>query len=35
MTEGMGDKHQFRVRLQTNDPATPEAILISLSEWVP
>ncbi len=35
MHEGMGGKHQFRVRVRTNDPARPELILTSLSQWVP
>ncbi len=35
MPEGMGGKHNFLVRLATNDPATPELKLTVLSNWVP
>lgn len=33
MTEGMGGPHLFRVRVPTNDPAKPEIILFSRSNW--
>ncbi len=35
MPEGMGGKHNFLVRLKTNDPARPELKLTVLSNWVP
>jgi len=35
MHSGMEGKHDFRVNLQTNDPAQPEKELVVLSNWVP
>ncbi|WP_162909769.1 DUF1573 domain-containing protein [Aggregatilinea lenta] len=34
MHEGMGGPHEFRVHLQTNDPAEPDKQLTILSNWV-
>jgi len=34
MHEGMDGPHDFRVLLQTNDPAHPEQELTILSNWV-
>jgi hypothetical protein len=31
----MGGKHDFRVKLATNDPANPEMELQVVSNWVP
>jgi hypothetical protein len=31
----MGGLHDFRVHLQTNDPAQPHASVTVLSNWVP
>jgi hypothetical protein len=35
MHAGMDGPHEFHVRVQTNDPAEPEQILIAKSNWVP
>jgi hypothetical protein len=35
MHEGMGGAHEFRVHLRTNDPAEPETLLVSKSNWGP
>lgn len=35
MHTGMAGPHQFRVHLQTNDPAAPETLLLVKSNWVP
>jgi hypothetical protein len=34
MSPGMGGEHEFRVHLQTNDPARPQQVLTVLSNWV-
>lgn len=34
MHEGMDGPHDFRVKLKTNDPETPEVELTVLSDWV-
>ena len=34
MHAGMGGPHDFRVHLQTNDPAAPERELVVLSDWL-
>lgn len=33
MHKGMEGPHDFRVKLKTNDPATPEVELVVLSNW--
>jgi hypothetical protein len=35
MPEGMGGKHNFLLRLQSNDPKHPEIRLTVLSNWAP
>jgi hypothetical protein len=35
MHPGMGGPHEFRVYVQTNDPAEPETILVAKSDWGP
>lgn len=35
MHEGMGGMHEFHVPLRTNDPATPERVLVVRSIWGP
>jgi len=35
MHSGMEGMHDFRLNLQTNDPAQPEKELVVLSNWVP
>jgi hypothetical protein len=35
MREGMGGLHEFHVHLRTNDPAKPDMILVSKSNWGP
>ncbi len=35
MHDDMGGLHDFRVHLQTNDPAEPDKELTVLSNWVP
>ena len=34
MHEGMGGDHEFRIPLETNDPAQPEQDLIVTSNWI-
>ena len=33
MHKGMEGPHDFRVKLKTNDPTTPEIELVVLSDW--
>lgn len=35
MHEGMGGPHEFRVPVETNDPANPERTLVVRSTWGP
>jgi hypothetical protein len=35
MHAGMQGPHDFAVHLKTNDPATPDAVVHVLSNWVP
>ena len=35
MHSGMEGMHDFRLRLETNDPALPEKELVVLSNWLP
>lgn len=35
MPRGMGGPHKFLVRVRTNDPATPERVLVVRSDWGP
>jgi hypothetical protein len=34
MHEGMDGPHEFRIELNTNDPASPEIVLSAFSDWV-
>jgi hypothetical protein len=33
MHEGMEGPHEFRVHLRSNDPVTPEKLLVVKSDW--
>jgi len=35
MHEGMGGFHDFRVKITSNDPASPVKELVVLSNWIP
>lgn len=35
MHEGMDGPHQFDVHVHTNDPETPELVLVARSDWGP
>jgi hypothetical protein len=35
MHEGMDGPHRFDVKVRTNDPQTPELVLIAKSDWGP
>jgi len=35
MPEGMGGRHNFLLRVESNDPARPELRLTVLSNWIP
>lgn len=35
MHEGMGGQHEFKIRVNTNDPVNPELAFTVLSNWIP
>jgi len=35
MHEGMDGPHQFDIHVRTNDPETPELVLVARSDWGP
>jgi hypothetical protein len=35
MPPGMGGPHRFDIKVRTNDPETPELVLVAKSDWGP